>query len=53
MASNRINIRLSEDLHRRLKAQCALAGISIQEFVEKLIEENVDDEHIRKSINKD
>ena len=41
MASNRINIRLSEELHRQLKAKCALAGISIQEFAEKLIEENI------------
>lgn len=42
MATNRINIRLSEDFHRQLKAQCALAGISIQEFVEKLITRNIE-----------
>lgn len=44
MASNRINVHLSEEIHRQMKAQCALAGISIQEFVEKLIKENVETE---------
>lgn len=31
-----LNIRLSEDLHRKLKAQCALDGVSLADAVDRL-----------------
>lgn len=34
----RINIELSEDLHRQLKVVCALKGITIREYIISAVE---------------
>ena len=36
-----IHIRLSEELHHRLRVQVANENLTIQDYVEKLIDENV------------
>lgn len=37
----KIHIILSEDLHRRLRVECAYQDISIQEYVKKLIQNSL------------
>jgi len=36
-----IHVRLSEDLHKKLRIQVANENLTIQDWVEKLIEDNV------------
>jgi len=36
-----IHVRLSEELHHRLRVQVANKNLTIQDYVEKLIDENV------------
>jgi len=53
MVKNRkIHINLSEETHRKLRVRCAVDDLTIQQFVEGLIEEalmDVDPSAIRKS----
>ena len=37
----KIHINLSADTHRKLRAKCAYEAISVQNYVEKLIEEDL------------
>jgi hypothetical protein len=38
-ATKRITFDVSEDLHRRLKSQCAMRGKKMREVIEQLIED--------------
>ncbi len=53
MTKNRkIHINLSEETHRKLRVRCAVDDLTIQQFVEALIEEalkDVDPSAVRKN----
>jgi len=40
-SQKKIHINLPEDLHRRLRVECAYQDISIQEYVKKLIQNSL------------
>ena len=37
----RINIEIAEELHKKAKVECALKGITLIEFIQKAIEEEL------------
>lgn len=40
-AGKQIHIRLSDEIHRKLRVRCAYEGLSVQEYVARLLTERV------------
>ncbi|NOZ80589.1 MAG: hypothetical protein GXP63_02855 [DPANN group archaeon] len=40
----RINIELPDDIHRQMKASCALRGIILEEFINQAVTESLQKE---------
>ena len=49
IAAKQIHIKLSDDIHTKLKVQAALQGMSIQNYVVEAITSKISDDNISKS----